>query len=313
MIKKVNQQVAGANNCSAMETETIQKNGASPKSQTSRVIMLFCIIICFPCFLWGQTENKDLVWDELQHNFGNILIKREASTIFRFQNNSKTNVTITKINVSTRSIKAVALEETIKPNAIGSIRVTYNPISVGPFTNSLTVITNTGEIHVLTIKGVTIIPNNAKKYEHVGYFYDGIALVRLNKKYGFIDLDGREFIELKYDYADIFREDLAFVCVGNKCGYIDKTGKEVIPLEYEKYKDSYFSNGIAPVKLNGKYGFINKIGKVIIPIKYDGVLYNFDKDGFASVKIGNTIFNIDKKGNEYKDEYVDDIMDFFDL
>jgi hypothetical protein len=36
MIKKVKQQVTGTNNYSTMETETIQKNGASPKSQISR-------------------------------------------------------------------------------------------------------------------------------------------------------------------------------------------------------------------------------------------------------------------------------------
>jgi hypothetical protein len=41
MYQKVKKEVASANSCVAMETETIQKNGASPKSHTSRRNFLF--------------------------------------------------------------------------------------------------------------------------------------------------------------------------------------------------------------------------------------------------------------------------------
>lgn len=49
-----------------------------------------------------------------------------------------------------------------------------------------------------------------------------------------------------YDYAEDFSEGLALVVIANKYGYIDKTGSEVIPVESN---DAYsFSEGLALVR-----------------------------------------------------------------
>ena len=105
--------------------------------------------------------------------------------------------------------------------------------------------------------------HQTKKYDWKGEYYEGLAKVKLNDKYGFIDKTGKEVIPIKYDDAYSFSEGLALVKLNNKYGFIDKTGKEVIPI---KYDDAYsFSkiSSLALVKLEGKWFYINQKGECV--------------------------------------------------
>ena len=64
-----------------------------------------------------------------------------------------------------------------------------------------------------------------KKYAWKGEYYEGLAMVRLDKKYGFIDKTGKEVIPIKYDYAEGFSEGLAQVKLNNKWFYINQKGE----------------------------------------------------------------------------------------
>ena len=61
-----------------------------------------------------------------------------------------------------------------------------------------------------------------------------------------------------YDFAGDFSEGLAEVKLNGKYGFIDKTGKEIIPIKFDY--TSGFKNGRAGVKLEGKWGYIDKQG-----------------------------------------------------
>ena len=135
----------------------------------------------------------------------------------------------------------------------------------------------------------------AEKYDIVDDFREGLALVRLNDKYGFVDKTGKEVIPLKYEYAYSFREGLALVKLNDKYGFVDKTGKEVIPLKYEDANS--FIEGLARVQLKGKYGFVDKTGKEIFPPKYDWVS-NFFHEGLAEVQLNGKCGFVDKTGKE---------------
>jgi hypothetical protein len=50
--------------------------------------------------------------------------------------------------------------------------------------------------------------------------------VELDKKWGFVDKNGKETIPLKYDEVENFDEDEAFIKLNGKTGYIDKNGTE---------------------------------------------------------------------------------------
>ncbi len=134
-----------------------------------------------------------------------------------------------------------------------------------------------------------------RKYDECGkFFFDGLAWVRLNGKWGYIDQTGKEVIPCKYEACGDFHKGLAWVELNGKCGYIDKTGKEVIPCKYGVCGD--FHEGLAAVKLNGKWGYIDKTGKEVIPCKY-GVCGDFH-EGLAAVKLNGKWGYIDKTGKE---------------
>ena len=71
--------------------------------------------------------------------------------------------------------------------------------------------------------------NSEKKkggYEYVGEYSDGLAMVMLNYKYGFIDKSGTEVIPCKYNYAYSFSEGRAGVKLNGKWGTVNKSGVE---------------------------------------------------------------------------------------
>ena len=84
---------------------------------------------------------------------------------------------------------------------------------------------------------------------------------------------------------------------GTRYGYIDKNGKETIELKYDGAWD--FSNGLARIRKGVKCGYVNKDGKEVIAPKYDGVGKFIN--GFARVRNGYEYFFIDKNGNEIKE------------
>lgn len=104
------------------------------------------------------------------------------------------------------------------------------------------------------------------RYDNAEDFSEGLAAVKLDGKWGFIDKMGNEVVPLEYEQVDSFSEGLAAVKQNGKWGYIDKAGKEVVPCKYDNARS--FSEGLAVVGLNGKWGFIDKTGKEIVPCKY---------------------------------------------
>ena len=64
-----------------------------------------------------------------------------------------------------------------------------------------------------------------------------------------------------FDEVWTFKEGLAVVKKNNKWGYVDKTGTVKIPLIYDKAYG--FINGVAWVVQNGKNRYINKNGNCV--------------------------------------------------
>ena len=142
-----------------------------------------------------------------------------------------------------------------------------------------------------SVTGEILIPN---RYDYVDNFSEGLAGVKKNRKYGFIDKTGKEVIPCSYDSVWNFSGGFAGVKKNGKRGFIDKLGKEVIPCSYDDV--DYFREGLARVKKNGKWGFIDKTVKEVIPCSYDGV-GNFS-EGLAKVKKNGKWGFIDKSGKE---------------
>ena len=154
--------------------------------------------------------------------------------------------------------------------------------------------------------GAEIIPP-LTQYDFVDDFSEGLALVKSNDKFGYIDTTGDLVIPLKYTGANRFKESLAAVIlfIPNsddqfgvlRYGFIDKSGREVVPFRYRHVQD--FKDGLAIVCVKDgedyKYGFIDKTSEVVIPIMYDW-LDTYFIDGLCNVKLGDKYGFINKRG-----------------
>ncbi len=129
-------------------------------------------------------------------------------------------------------------------------------------------------------------------------FSDGIAGVRVNNKYGFIDLNGKYITEPVYENIKDFEDGFAQIKLEGNYGFIDKEGNYEIKPMFDKIYQ--FSESFAKVRLdNDSYGYISKTytnGKIRIEYSIPAVFDDAEhfSEGLALVKVGNKFGYIDK-------------------
>lgn len=104
--------------------------------------------------------------------------------------------------------------------------------------------------------------------------------------WGFIDKNGKMAFaanDYRIDSDSWFSDGLAVVSVGDRCGYVDKSGRLAIKPLFEWAGP--FCDGLAAVKIGLRYGFINKAGKLVIEPQFN-LAGNFS-DGLAPVIVLN--------------------------
>ena len=92
-------------------------------------------------------------------------------------------------------------------------------------------------------------------------FSEGLAAVRLDEKYFYIDVQGRRITAPRFDMAMAFSEGLAAVEVGRKWGYINLRGEFQIKPRFDKAGD--FEPSMRPeahVKIGEKEGHVDSYG-----------------------------------------------------
>ena len=124
--------------------------------------------------------------------------------------------------------------------------------------------------------------------------------VRIGDKWGILTADGEQLAEVKFDSVGVFHEGLAVVKAAERYGYIDRSGAIVIPIQWMAAYD--FSEGLAALRVDKKhFQFINTAGTVVIKSKkYDSV--GRFRNGICRVVKGGKVKWIDTRGKELKDE-----------
>ncbi len=122
------------------------------------------------------------------------------------------------------------------------------------------------------------------------------TVVKLNDKYGYVDITGKAITEIMFDYADEFsNSDVGLVRLKKKQGLVNTKGELVIleePLDYSIKFVQFWNGEYCPVQgRNGKHGVLNKKGKLVIPFKYQEEV--FFGDGLAAVS--------NRKKNDYEE------------
>ena len=92
---------------------------------------------------------------------------------------------------------------------------------------------------------ISIAAKENEESDSIGEFHDGLAKIKKNGKWGFVNDKKEIIIQIDYDFADDFSEGLAPVKLNGKYGYIDKTGKNIIPINLNYLSVGSFYEGRA--------------------------------------------------------------------
>jgi len=117
---------------------------------------------------------------------------------------------------------------------------------------------------------------------------DGVVLYEASDRVGFATVAGNKIGETYID-AELFYDGLAAVEKESKWGFIDVKGEEVIPPRFESVGS--FREGFAPVEIDGHWGYIDRNGKIVIEPSFDGA--SGVENGVARVKLDDKVGSID--------------------
>ena len=157
----------------------------------------------------------------------------------------------------------------------------------------------------------------ALKYQYVGRLKGGLAYVKYNDLYGYIDENLNEVIPCIYEHVGRCSQNHLFIVCKNKYyGVVDKDGTEIIPFKYNRLEA--WGNGLLKAAIyendnymRAKWGVITEDGREVIPCIYDKIgsnhaadlnqnideCINFLEENIIPVRKGKGGY-VDGKGNE---------------
>lgn len=172
--------------------------------------------------------------------------------------------------------------------------------------NGLAVVGVKGKFGFIDMTGKIVIE---PQFTAIGDFRDGMAMVFAGDEYGFVNDKGELAIIPQFSRQApwiLFNEGLAAVYVDGKWGYINKLGKMTIEPQFKF--PGHFSEGLAVVATNGKVGFIDNVGDIRILPTFDEA--GPFREGLASVKINNKWGFINKNGHMVIEAQFDKVENF---
>jgi hypothetical protein len=166
-----------------------------------------------------------------------------------------------------------------------------------PFWEGLALVKDEISWHYIDLNGDNVInlePSIVPVDLFTSLFHQGLACVIINNQYGYINTHGKVVITPQYEDASPFSEGLAAVKLNGKWGFINTRGERLIPPTFDFC--CRFSEGLARVTLQGKEGFINHSGHIVIKPEYDWVSPSDFRNGVVEVSLGSYRGYIDKSG-----------------
>ena len=158
------------------------------------------------------------------------------------------------------------------------------------FLENLAAVKVNGKWGLIDVKGNFVVP---AEYESIS-FYKETAIIKIAGKYGVISTTGKEIIPAQYeeityskDWRNRPQNELLAVKQGSKWGVCDRSGKEIVPVYYDKIEIN--SNGTINVSLNSQVGLLDKNGRTLIPVGYSFIFSSSRWDEKDSLKNLSTV------------------------
>ena len=132
------------------------------------------------------------------------------------------------------------------------------------------------------------------RFEQAEVFACGLAKVRYQGKFGFIQRDGAFAIKPQFDSVSWrFRDGTAVVESANKSRFIDGSGK-FVGGEFDDLRDA--GARVLGARIGSKWGFVNRLGEFVIEPEFDYVRHVDGDGGGWSVSANGMNTLIDEQG-----------------
>jgi hypothetical protein len=141
------------------------------------------------------------------------------------------------------------------------------------------------------------------QFDYMGRLGEGLIIVGLAGKYGYINTKGEVVIKPQFSSAsDYFKNGFSVVAIDEKIGkenkrkygFIDTKGEWFLEPQFE-FADGFEEDGFASARINGKWGLIDKSGKFVIEPKFDSS--STVRHEVRTLRQGDTVVYINSEGN----------------
>ena len=130
-------------------------------------------------------------------------------------------------------------------------------------------------------KSGTIMNANDDRFEEINKMSEEYIGVKIDSKWGFVDINGKLRIANQYDNVGPYNEGLAPIKILGRWGYIDKREDLIVQPAFDTVY--HFRGGLCEVVKKGKYGLINAAGDITIECEYDKLI-RLKTGGYLSKK-----------------------------
>jgi len=198
------------------------------------------------------------------------------------------------------------------------------------FYEGLAAVEKSGKIGFIDCSGEWVIPPrfdaDGGAWRRYARFSSGVAVVKHNRFFVYIDRHGKTVIEGRFMVAEPFQEENAYVWRigqnGQSTEFIDRNGKTafkipngITPLASQASGPlaqwaTVLGEGMLPVSKDGRCGYLDRNGQVAIPFRFEKA--SGFSEGMAAVKIGGRYGFIDKSGRIRIEAQFDDAQCFRD-
>ena len=165
-------------------------------------------------------------------------------------------------------------------------RYTENLLSSAIFINGFVVISIKGKNTVLDTMGMKI---EFPGYENTGRPSEGLVPVQKNRKWGFVDYNGRLKISCTFKDANSFQGGTAIVKSDNSYGIINTEGAWLLAPAFDDISRN--GDNFLPVQ-HGMFGLASKAGVLMTACEFDRIEILFDKVAMLQREDGRSYISL---------------------
>jgi hypothetical protein len=132
-----------------------------------------------------------------------------------------------------------------------------------------------GKFGIMDTRGKILTRLDDNDYQDLYPISEDFLGVKINGKFGFVDVDGKLRVANRYDAIGRYKNGLAAIQLLGKWGFIDRIERLTIQPRYDEVGE--FEEGVCVVKSKGKFGLVDRKDELVHGFEYDSIWLNEHK------------------------------------